>query len=102
MSRRAAGRNFVGTYKVSFTNRKAEGGEVEMAYVDPKGMMHNSLIVKSLKAEESSLYRPMWGGPRPVEGTSAALKIRFKGKQGGLNLGFSSVEEMDSVYEGLK
>ncbi|MGD0476934.1 MAG: hypothetical protein ABSB29_02065 [Nitrososphaerales archaeon] len=90
--------SLVGTYLVSFIDRREEGGKLELSFEKARGRKRGLMVVESVAAKQGRLYRPGYRFPHPVEGTSASIKVKFEGHQGGLELGFASIEKMNEVY----
>ena len=99
MAKRVVSRTFVRTLDVHYTDRRGTGGPLELSFKGANGALRGSLKVKSVKARPGlPLMRPHLRNLVPVEETEASMKISFEGREGGLQLGFSSVDEMQRVY----
>jgi hypothetical protein len=102
VSNQSTKKSILGPYSIEYTYHGNELGELELTYTNVKGVKRVRIAVKSVKIERIGMWRPGWGGVRRVEGLVAALRIKYKHRQGGLYLGFRSEQEMRNVYELLQ
>lgn len=101
-----AGPHFRGpvmTFDIQVTDKRDEGGALELSYVDSEGVKRDGVRVNSVRARPRQiLVRPILQAPNPVKGTNASLSVKFAQRRGGLELGFTSAMELNEVYLKLR
>jgi hypothetical protein len=92
----------LGSYDITYVDRREEGGVLELAYVNTNGKKRNSLVPTSVSVHSGQMHAIGTYSSYGVEGTQGSITILFSRPPLRLNLGFPSAEETTRVYELLK